>query len=75
MLQLAQNWRIWKRKERAMENNQANEVRQKLTKTILVGLPAVGKTTLSKEIARLAEEKNRREIRNCFFRYGVPCRS
>lgn len=34
----------------------------KLTKTLLIGLPAVGKTTLSDELSRLAKEKTGAEI-------------
>ena len=41
-----------------MDGNQSNRgVVDKLIKTILVGLPATGKTTLSNELYRLVEEK------------------
>ena len=43
-------------------NNIAEEIKAKLTKTIIIGLPGVGKSTLSDELARIAKEKTGVEI-------------
>ncbi len=41
----------------------AQEIKDKLTKTIIIGLPGVGKSTLSDELARIAKEKTGVEIK------------
>ena len=46
-----------------MENLNQQDI-NKLTKTILIGLPGVGKSTLTDEICRLIEEKTNIHIEN-----------
>ena len=41
----------------------AEEIKAKITKTIIIGLPGVGKSTLSDELARIAKEKTGVEIK------------
>lgn len=46
-------------------NNQTNqEIINKLTKTVLIGLPAVGKSTLADELCHIVKEKTGIEIEN-----------